>query len=125
MGARARSGYCRGMTSPLRALRLSLRSAVSAAAALLVALAACSDHAHDGTSFPTCLAIVDACHPVDPGTGEIHECHEAAESAASDDACAARKDACLALCKAAPPVGSDAGDAAADAAPAKDAAARD
>lgn len=122
MGA---TGVLRGMTSPLRPSRLLLPVPLLAAALVVLASAACSDdHSHGTTSFATCLAIVDACHPVDPGTGEIHECHEAAESATSDDACVAKKDACLALCKAAPPVGADAGpvDAASDAKPASDAA---
>ncbi len=92
--------------------------------ALVVGAGCSDDHSHGTTSFATCLAIIDACHPVDPGTGQIHECHEAAESATSDEACVAKKDSCLALCKAAPPVTADAGsgDAATDAKPQADAA---
>jgi hypothetical protein len=55
-----------------------------------------------GTSEPpTCKLIFERCHPLDKGTGEIHECHELAEDTASTEAiCAAKKDACFAACSA-------------------------
>ena len=49
---------------------------------VLVPLAAgCGDDADD--PIPECEAIAEACHPVDPGTGPIHECHENAEAAST------------------------------------------
>jgi hypothetical protein len=50
---------------------------------------------------PSCAAIVEACHPLDKGTGPIHDCHEAAEAEGVTEAtCAAKKTECLSTCKA-------------------------
>jgi hypothetical protein len=51
-------------------------------------------------SKAACEAIIEACHPVDPGSGEIHECHENAESKWSNDQCVSMSANCLATCKA-------------------------
>ncbi len=70
------------------------------------------DASVDSGPRPTCEAIVDRCHPLDPGSGPIRECHEFAESAAATEAmCMARQAACNAAC-----VATDAGaiDAAVD-----------
>jgi hypothetical protein len=48
----------------------------------------------------SCERIVEACHDKDTGSGEPHDCHEAAEAAdATDDTCADIEDSCLAACK--------------------------
>jgi hypothetical protein len=51
-------------------------------------------------SKAACEAIIEACHPVDPGSGPIHECHENAESKWSNDQCTSMSAGCLAMCKA-------------------------
>jgi hypothetical protein len=59
-----------------------------------------------------CQAILDACHPKDPGSGPVHDCHEAAETAGDvRDAktCADKKSGCVALCTAAATPTKDAG----------------
>ncbi|MBK6697382.1 MAG: hypothetical protein IPG50_35105 [Myxococcales bacterium] len=77
---------------------------VSSLLALLVPLtSAChsdDDHSHTST-FASCTAIIDACHPVDVGAGAIHDCHEAAHNATKEDDCAPKKATCVALCAAA------------------------
>ena len=77
-------------------------------AAILVCAPACSDsHSHDvdsGThtsSFASCQAILDACHEFDTGEGPVHDCHEIAHDATSEETCAPKKTACLATCAAA------------------------
>jgi hypothetical protein len=47
-----------------------------------------------------CEAIVEACHPVDNGTGDIHECHENAEVKWTKDECVSNSARCSSLCKA-------------------------
>ena len=78
------------------------------------------DHSHTGggheSAYPSCKAVSGACHEVDVGEGRIHECHEIAHSAKSDDDCAAVKDECLQVCEAA---SADAG-ASSDAEPSSD-----
>lgn len=88
---------------------------ILSAVAVLAAVAgvyACSDdhdsddHPHiptdgDGghtSPYPSCNAITQACHKFDVGEGEIHDCHEIAHDAKSEEPCAARKNACLELC---------------------------
>lgn len=77
-----------------------------APAALAVALVAgaCGDdhddHDHDHQSPAACKEISNACHAHDDGTpGPIHECHELGHGT-NAEACAARRDECLALCSA-------------------------
>ena len=72
----------------------------------------CSDHdhhagagAHD-SPYPTCKAIIDACHPYDVGEGPVHDCHDQAHEAAGEASCIPIKDNCIQLCEAA---GRDAG----------------
>lgn len=79
-------------------------------AALLAAgcVYACSSHDDDGhahgadagheSQYPTCRIIMDACHELDTGDGPIHDCHEVAHGATSDDPCVAKKDECLKTC---------------------------
>jgi hypothetical protein len=86
--------------------------------ALLIAVLGLVACGGDDTSSakPSCEAIVEACHPKDPGSGPVHDCHENAESVTSTEAdCAAAKDACVGLCEAAP-LPADAGTTTADAA---------
>lgn len=65
------------------------------AAALCFVLAA-GCHSEDGA----CGRILDACHDIDPGSGPIHECHEAAEAdGVTEEICADREDECLTACK--------------------------
>jgi len=100
----------------------SLWPAAGLAVALLVA---CSDsHSHDtdaghDSQYPTCRIIMDACHELDTGDpGPIHDCHDVAHDAKSDDPCVAKKDECLRTCAASADGGastSDAGDATSDA----------
>jgi hypothetical protein len=49
-----------------------------------------------------CLSttITEACHDVDPGDGEIHECHEMSEEGDAAT-CEAEYDDCITLCEAA------------------------
>lgn len=79
--------------------------------AFLSLIAACSDSTPAPAGRAACEEIVERCHPLDQGTGDIHECHEFAEAAATTNAqCLARRTACFASCTA-----TDAGaDAAAD-----------
>jgi hypothetical protein len=50
---------------------------------------------------PACTEIVERCHPLDLGTGDIHECHEFAEAEATTDAqCEAMQASCFATCTA-------------------------
>lgn len=94
-------------------------AAALAAVALLLACHDDDEHGHSNTTthtsdFPSCQAIIDACHPLDVGEGPIHDCHDVAHDATSDQACAAKKAECLKTC-----VATDAG--AVDAAAATDA----
>jgi hypothetical protein len=52
-----------------------------------------------------CVAIQEACHAADPGTGPIHACHENAEEKWTKAECMTNSASCLAMCKA---VGADA-----------------
>jgi hypothetical protein len=95
--------------------------------AVLTLLVACSDSTPAPAGKPACEAIYERCHPLDQGTGDIHECHEFAEAAATtNDQCVARRAACFTACTATD-AGSDAStgsDASADAATNTDASAR-
>ena len=67
--------------------------------AAFTVLGACSDDKKDDGA-PSCKAIIEACHPLDPGSGPIHECHEAAEAdGVTEQTCAGKKAECLATCK--------------------------
>ena len=72
------------------------------ACSILTVLVGCSshddDHTHPRTTPAECEPIVEACHPLDKGTGDIHECHESAESVWSAAECTSNKARCLALC---------------------------
>lgn len=48
--------------------------------------------------FPSCQAILHACHPLDVGEGAIHDCHETAHDNGTEATCAAAKDQCLKTC---------------------------
>jgi hypothetical protein len=72
-------------------------------AAFVAVVWGCSDdHDHDGNAhkseFPSCQAVIDACHPLDTGEGAIHDCHEIAHDNATEEKCAAKKAECLATC---------------------------
>jgi hypothetical protein len=59
----------------------------------------------DAGGKATCEEIIEQCHPLDTGSGEIHECHEFAEAATTTEAdCVAMKAHCEEVC-----VASDAG----------------
>ncbi|MBX3233617.1 MAG: hypothetical protein KIT84_11485 [Labilithrix sp.] len=73
------------------------------------------DHDHSSSSsgghtseFPSCQAIITACHPLDNGPGPAHDCHEVGHDNPTEEKCAAKKAECLATCTA--PGTSDAGD---------------
>jgi hypothetical protein len=57
--------------------------------------------------FPSCQAILTACHPLDVGEGPIHDCHELAHDDGTEEKCAAKKAECLTTCS----PKADAGDA--------------
>lgn len=78
---------------------------------LVMSALGCTDK--ETSAKPSCDAIMEACHPVDPGNGPIHECHEQSESA-TEAACQGILASCTAICVA--------GDAGADAAVTTDAA---
>ncbi|HEV8322453.1 MAG TPA: hypothetical protein VG389_12630 [Myxococcota bacterium] len=50
-----------------------LRGSVAVGAVLVIAGVACGRPA-------VCNEITEACHPVDPGSGPIHDCHEGSEA---------------------------------------------
>lgn len=54
-------------------------------------------HPHGAES---CQRIIDACHDVDPGFGEAHECHETAHDEGTAQACDPIEAACVAACEA-------------------------
>lgn len=41
--------------------------------------------------FPSCQAIIDACHPADIGEGPAHDCHEVAHDDGAEEKCAAKR----------------------------------
>ncbi len=67
----------------------------------LLALTACDgdDGHHHGAE--SCQAIIDVCHDVDPGSGEIHDCHQTAHDEGTDEACGPIEERCVMLCQAA------------------------
>lgn len=50
--------------------------------------------------YPSCQAIIDACHPKDIGEGAVHDCHDVASNG-PEASCSARKAECIATCNAA------------------------
>ena len=60
---------------------------------------AVDEGSHDPKS-PTCAAIMDACHDVDTGEGEIAMCHDIAHDDV-EAACADHELHCIPLCEAA------------------------
>ncbi len=69
--------------------------------AFLSLIAACSDSTPAPAGRAACEEIVERCHPLDQGTGDIHECHEFAEATATTNAqCVARRAACFVSCTA-------------------------
>jgi hypothetical protein len=89
-----------------------IRGGLAALLPIAFALAACGD---DGSTMaPSCQAITDACHDVDPGSGPIHDCHETAHEDGTAAACDPIEAMCLALCNAAADGGAG-GDAGIDA----------
>src|SRR4051812_19471337 len=61
-------------------------------------------------SPPECEAITSRCHPLDPGSGPIHECHEMAEATTATAAsCMAQQAMCFAVCVAPADGGTEAG----------------
>lgn len=96
---------------------------VAAVLSTMAGLYACSSHTEDThthdvptdeagghtSPYPSCNAITQACHKFDVGEGPIHDCHELAHGATSDEPCAVKKVGCLALCV--DEAGTDAGDA--------------
>lgn len=100
------------IVSPMKSAPTALLVATFLAGFLL--LPACSDDddatpppagggaGSGGAAVDACDAIVEACHPLDTGSGTPHECHELAESASATAAtCEAKKAECLAACTAA------------------------
>src|SRR5688572_16714861 len=60
-----------------------------------------SDDETGQTALPAdCKAIVDACHPVDVGTGAIHVCHETGNKG-DGASCTSQKQSCVDMCHAA------------------------
>lgn len=77
-----------------------------------LALGACSTTPAD--TRPSCTAIMAACHPVDFGPGDVHDCHENSESLWSESQCQSNSSRCAALCvapaDAGPEAAADAGE---------------
>lgn len=76
-------------------------------AVLGLALVACGDdHSHDegegshDPKSPTCAAIMDVCHDVDTGDGEIAMCHDIAHADVEAE-CSDHELHCIPLCEAA------------------------
>lgn len=76
-------------------------------AALAVAWGCSSDPSdHHGSSsgepspFPSCQAILDACHPADTGEGPANACHELVHDDGTEEKCAPKKVECEATCRA-------------------------
>lgn len=69
----------------------------------LVALSVtgCGDDDHHGSIPAECQEIIDVCHPLDPGSGPINECHENAESGTAES-CATSRNECLTMICVAP-----------------------
>ena len=84
---------------------------ISAVVTLSIAIfpAACSSsddpkpgpYTEHSSPYPSCDAIIKACHPYDVGEGDIHDCHDQGHEAHSDADCAPVKQQCLDLCAAA------------------------
>lgn len=55
------------------------------------------DHDTEETLTGDCKAISDACHELDDGTGEAHECHEVAHAGKAAD-CTEHLEHCLETC---------------------------
>jgi hypothetical protein len=89
----------------------------SGIAFVLVALVGCgngttgNDAGGHHAATPTCDMILARCHPLDTGLGEIHECHELAESTAAtaEADCMAMQTHCFDVCTPADTGGVDAG----------------
>lgn len=61
----------------------------------------CHSDDHDHSDRPAvCAEIIERCHPLDLGSGPIHECHEGAESTWDEATCTAKKASCFAVCTA-------------------------
>lgn len=98
-----------------------LWGAATAAAFAAVIWGCSSDDDHHSSSssggdhtspYPSCQAIIDACHPVDVGDGPQHDCHEIAHDNGTEASCAAKKAECLVTCSSVSDAGTaDASDA--------------
>jgi hypothetical protein len=91
------------------------------AAALALATPGCKSdedsnpYPHGHTSpYPTCDAIIKACHTVDLGEGKPSECHGLGHDATKDEDCQPKKDECLKACAEAAEAGLPGQDAGAD-----------
>ena len=78
---------------------------ILAAATIATAAGCTSSDGHDHSSsgghsseYPSCDAIIKACHLYDIGPGPVHDCHDVGHAAKSDADCAPKKDACLKTC---------------------------
>lgn len=67
---------------------------------LLGLLTACDGGEHP-PGAESCQAIIDACHDVDTGPGEISDCHDTAHDEGTAAACDPIEDRCVMLCEAA------------------------
>ncbi len=83
----------------------ALATFIVAVAPALVASGGCSSTtatsdagADTGAAFPSCKAIIDACHPVDTGEGPGRDCHDIGHAGKSEEECAPKKAACVATC---------------------------
>ncbi len=57
-----------------------------------------TDAGAHSSPYPTCQLILDKCHELDVGEGDIHDCHETAHDATSDAPCQAAKAKCDTVC---------------------------
>jgi hypothetical protein len=72
-----------------------MKKAAFSMAGILLFVACGSD---EEPSRAVCEQIVEACHPLDTGSGPIHECHESAEGTWTPEQCSAEKAHCLEVC---------------------------
>lgn len=82
-------------------MRNTLRLAIPLLSLFALSTACGDDHDddHEGEEAleGDCKAISDACHDVDDGSGEAHECHEVAHEGKSA-ACGEHVEHCLEVC---------------------------
>ncbi len=82
-------------------MKWDMKRLVSFLAVFAITTSGCHSDDHDHSGRPAvCTEIIERCHPLDLGSGDIHECHEGAESTWDEATCTAKKASCFAACTA-------------------------